>query len=102
VRDARKELAKAGVEVVGISPDPPETQDRFDRKNDLGFPLLSDPDRAVAKAYGAWGKKMMYGKERWGIVRSAFAVDEKGKIVEAMYKMKPEETVPGARRAFAL
>jgi peroxiredoxin Q/BCP len=102
VRDARKELKKAGVEVVGISPDKPAIQDRFDRKNDLGFPLLSDPDRKVAKAYGAWGKKMMYGKERWGIVRSAFAIDEKGKIAGALYKVKPEETVPGARRAFGI
>ena len=102
MRDARKELAKAGIEVIGISPDAPATQDRFDRKHDLGFPLLSDPDHTAAKAYGAWGKKTMYGKVRWGIVRSAFAIDEKGKIVEALYKVKPEETVPGARRAFAL
>ena len=102
MRDARSELKKAGVEVVGISPDKPATQERFDRKNDLGFPLLSDPERTVAKAYGAWGKKMMHGNERWGIVRSAFAIDEKGKIVEALYKVRPEETVPGARRAFGL
>jgi peroxiredoxin Q/BCP len=81
---------------VGISPDQPEAQGKFDEKFGLGFPLLSDPDHAVASAYGVWGKKSMYGKEYEGIIRSSFLVDEKGKIVEAWYKVTPQDTVPKA------
>ena len=93
------ELRELGVEAVGISPDPQERQKRFDDKHDLGFPLLSDEDGAVARAYGAWGVKNMYGKKKEGIVRSSFLLDEKGKVVGAWYKVKPEDTVP---RAMAL
>ena len=65
----------------------------------LGFPLLCDPDHKVAQAYGAWGKKSMYGKTYEGIIRSSFLVDEKGKIMQVSYKVKPEDTVPNARAA---
>ena len=102
VRDARDELTAAGVVVIGISPDLVTAQDRFDRKNGLAFPLLSDPDGRVARAYGAWGVKKAYGRESEGVVRSAFVVDEKGKVVGALYRVTPEETVPGARRALGL
>ena len=101
MRDARKELAKAGVEVLGISPDTPATQGRFDRKNDLGFPLLSDPDHKVAQAYGAWGEKSMYGKTYQGIIRSSFLIDEEGNILQVSYKVKPLDTIPNARQALA-
>jgi peroxiredoxin Q/BCP len=96
VRDSKLGLEKLGAAAVGISPDLPAAQEKFDRKFGLGFPLLSDPDHAVATAYGAWGKKSMYGKEYEGIVRSSFLVDEKGTIVEAWYKVSPQETVPKA------
>ncbi|MBN2317042.1 MAG: thioredoxin-dependent thiol peroxidase [Sedimentisphaerales bacterium] len=98
VRDASKELKKLGMAAVGISPDEPGKQKKFDDKYGLGFPLLSDPDHKIAKAYGAWGKKSMYGKEYEGIIRSSFVIDGKGKIAQASYKVKPLDTVPNATR----
>lgn len=97
VRDAREDLAALGVDVLGISPDEPEAQAAFDRKYGLGFPLLSDPDHAVAEAWGVWGERSLYGKTFMGIVRSAFLVDEEGRISHAWYKVSPGDTVPKAR-----
>jgi peroxiredoxin Q/BCP len=101
VRDARKNLAKRGVAAVGISPDTPEAQKKFDVKYGLKFPLLADPDHAVAEAWGVWGKKSMYGKTYFGIIRSSFLVDEKGKIAGAWYKVSPADTVPEAMELLA-
>jgi peroxiredoxin Q/BCP len=78
--------------VIGISPDPPPRLARFDAKYGLGFPLLSDEDHAVADAYGTWGTKSMYGKKYEGIIRSAFLVDEDGRVAEAWYKVSPADT----------
>ncbi|HET6811161.1 MAG TPA: thioredoxin-dependent thiol peroxidase [Acidimicrobiales bacterium] len=78
--------------VVGISPDAPEKQAKFDTKYGLGFPLLSDADHAVAEAYGVWGERSLYGRKFMGIIRSAFLVDPKGKVVEAWYKISPADT----------
>jgi peroxiredoxin Q/BCP len=78
--------------IIGISPDPPKKQAKFDDKYGLGFPLLADEDHAVAEAYGVWAEKSMYGKKYMGIVRSAFLVDEKGKVAEAWYKVSPKDT----------
>jgi thioredoxin-dependent peroxiredoxin len=78
--------------ILGISPDKPTKQAKFDEKYGLGYPLLADEDHAVAEAYGAWGEKSMYGKKYMGIVRSAFLVDEKGKIADAWYKVSPKDT----------
>jgi thioredoxin-dependent peroxiredoxin len=78
--------------IIGISPDPPARQKRFDTKHSLGFPLLSDEDHAVAEAFDVWQEKSMYGKRYMGILRSAFLIDEKGKIAEAWYKVSPKDT----------
>ena len=99
VRDAATEFAEHNVAAVGISPDTPASQKKFDGKHHLGFPLLSDPDHEAAQAYGAWGKKSMYGKTYEGIIRSSFLIDEKGKIIQVSYKVKPEDTVPNAKEA---
>lgn len=96
VRDARKDLSRRGVVVLGVSPDAPAAQKKFDGKYGLGFPLLADTEHAVAEAYGVWGKKSMYGKTYFGIVRTAFLIDAKGKVVDAWYKVSPDDTVPGA------
>jgi peroxiredoxin Q/BCP len=96
IRDASKELEKLGAAAIGISPDAPSNQQKFDDKYNLGFTLLSDPDNKVAKLYGAWGKKSMYGKTYEGIIRSSFVIDGQGKIVQASYKVKPLDTVPNA------
>ncbi len=84
---------------MGISPDPVEKQKKFSQKHQLGFPLLSDSDHAVAKAYGVWGEKTMYGKKVMGILRSSFLIDEKGKIIQAWYKISPQDTVLKALQA---
>jgi thioredoxin-dependent peroxiredoxin len=101
IRDARPDLTKAGVAALGISPDTPDKQKKFDEKYDLGFPLLADPDHKVAEAYGVWGEKMSMGKTTAGIIRSSFLIDETGHIVQAWYKVSPEQTVPNARQALA-
>jgi len=78
--------------ILGVSPDAPDQQAKFDQKYGLGFPLLSDPDHAVADAYGVWGERSMYGRKYMGIVRSAFLIDAKGKVAEAWYKISPKDT----------
>lgn len=99
VRDSKDELAALGLDAVGISPDKPGAQQRFDSKYGLGFPLLSDPDRAVAQAWGAYGEKKSRGRTTTGIIRSSFVVDEQGRIAQASYEVKPDATVPNARAA---
>jgi peroxiredoxin Q/BCP len=90
LRDVLPQVGNAVV--VGISPDKPAKQKRFDDKYSLGFPLLADEDHAVAEAYDVWTEKSMYGRKYMGILRSAFLVDEKGKIAEAWYKISPKDT----------
>lgn len=78
--------------VVGISPDPPKKLKRFQDKCSIGFPLLGDEDHAIAEAYEVWQEKKNYGKTYMGIVRSAFLVDEQGKLAEVWYKISPKDT----------
>ena len=78
--------------IIGISPDEPARQKKFDDKYSLGFPLLADTEHKVAEAYGTWGEKSMYGRRYFGIIRSAFLVDEKGRIEQAWYKISPKDT----------
>jgi peroxiredoxin Q/BCP len=87
--------------IVGISPDPPAKQARFDQKHGLGFPLLSDEDHAVADSYSVWGEKSMYGRKYWGVIRSAFLVDEGGRVAEAWYKVSPKDTATKLVKALA-
>ena len=99
VRDARQDMKKLNVDVLGLSPDAREDQKKFDVKFSLGFPLLADTDHSVAEAYGVWGEKTNYGKTSMGIIRSSFLIDENGLVQRAWYKVKPEDTVPRAREA---
>lgn len=99
VRDHRGDLAGIGADVLGISPDEPPAQLAFDEKFGLGFPLLSDPDHAIAEDWGVWGEKTREGRTYLGIVRSSFLVDEDGIIERAWYAVKPEDTVPNALAA---
>ncbi|MDE3204293.1 MAG: thioredoxin-dependent thiol peroxidase [Acidobacteriota bacterium] len=78
--------------VIGISPDKPAKQAKFDDKYSLGFPLLADEDHAVAEAYGVWGEKKNYGKTYMGIIRSAFLVDGAGRLAGVWYKISPADT----------
>jgi peroxiredoxin Q/BCP len=86
---------------VGISPDDPAKQLAFDEKYSLGFPLLSDPDHAVADAWGTWGPKTYQGRDYEGIIRSSFLVGPDGRVRHAWYQVKPEDTVPRALEALA-
>jgi peroxiredoxin Q/BCP len=101
VRDAREDLGAAGVAVLGISPDKPAKQAKFDDKYALGFPLLADTEHEVAEAFGVWDQKSLYGKTYMGIVRSSFLIDEKARIEAAWYGVSPKDTVPNAQAALA-
>jgi peroxiredoxin Q/BCP len=90
LRDVRKKVGDTAI--VGISPDKPTAQAKFDEKYGLGFPLLSDIDHAVAEAYGVWVEKSMYGRKYLGIERSAFLIDEQGKLAQVWYKISPKDT----------
>ncbi len=90
LRDIRKSVGNTVI--IGISPDEPATQLKFDEKYELGFTLLADTEKKVSKAYKVWKKKSMYGREYMGIERSAFLIDEKGKILHAWYKISPKDT----------
>ena len=97
-RDNLAELGDAGLDVVGISPDKPEKLAKFRDKEGLTFPLLSDPDRAVLEAWGAYGEKTMYGKTVQGVIRSTFVVDENGTIEVAQYNVRATGHVAKLRR----
>jgi thioredoxin-dependent peroxiredoxin len=88
LRDNINSLKSLGYQVLGISPDEPKKLKKFQEKEGLNFELLSDPDNSVQEAYGAYGKKSMYGKEYMGTIRSTFVVDESGKISHAFYNVK--------------
>ena len=78
----------AGLAVLGISPDAPAKLARFRAAEGLTFPLLSDPDRAVMQAYGAYGEKTMYGRTSVGVIRSTFVIDAEGLVESAQYGVK--------------
>jgi peroxiredoxin Q/BCP len=82
------DLEKVGLAVLGISPDAPAKLARFREKEGITFPLLSDPDKAVLTAYGAYGEKMNYGKTIMGVIRSTFVVGADGAIEKAYYAVK--------------
>ena len=89
LRDIKSDIGRT--KIVGISPDKPEKQKKFDDKYELGFPLLADTENVVAKAFKVWKKKSMYGREYMGIERSAFLIQD-GVILEAWYKVSPKDT----------
>jgi peroxiredoxin Q/BCP len=97
-RDSLAQLNEAGLDVVGISPDKPAKLAKFRDAEGLTFPLLSDPDREVLTAWGAFGEKTMYGKKVQGVIRSTFVVDEKGAIEVAQYNVKATGHVAKLRR----
>lgn len=87
-RDSLTQLNGQNIEVLGISPDKPEALKKFTDKYELTFPLLSDVDKSVMQAYGAFGEKKNYGKVVQGVIRSTFLVDEEGTIALAKYNVK--------------
>jgi thioredoxin-dependent peroxiredoxin len=97
-RDSRGDLSGAGYAVLGISPDSPAKLARFVEKEGLTFPLLSDPDRKVLEAYGAYGEKIMYGKKSVGVIRSTFVIGADGRVEKAYYGVKATGHVARLRK----
>ncbi len=95
-------LSAQGFRVVGISPDPPEKLARFRERDGLGITLLSDPDREVMSAYGAFGEKKLYGKVVEGVIRSTFVVDSAGILEQAQYNVKATGHVAKLQRDLGL
>ena len=87
-RDSLDSLTAQGYVVLGLSGDKPEKLAKFRERDGLTFPLLSDPDKSVIEAYGAFGSRLLYGKTSLGVIRSTFVIDENGLIEKAMYGVK--------------
>lgn len=90
-----------GAAIVGISPDPPRKNLKFDEDHSLGFTLLSDEEHAVAEAFGIWGEKKLYGKTYLGVIRSAFLIGADGTVTEAFRKISPKDTPKKLLKALA-
>ncbi|MGC9342303.1 MAG: thioredoxin-dependent thiol peroxidase [Bacteroidales bacterium] len=91
IRDNYREFLDKGYAVVGVSADSEKSHQNFSSKYDLPFPLLSDPDKEVIKAYGAWGEKSMYGKKYEGIIRMTFVISEDGFVEKIIEKVKTKD-----------
>ena len=89
LRDIKPDIGRTAI--IGISPDKPEKQKKFDDKYELGFPLLADTEHTVAEAFKVWKEKSMYGRKYMGIERSAFLIQD-GVVLEAWYKISPADT----------
>jgi peroxiredoxin Q/BCP len=101
-RDSLVRLQDAGYDVVGVSPDKPEKLARFVEKESLTYPLLSDPDRSVLEAYGAYGEKMLYGKKVTGVIRSTVVVAPDGTVALPKYNIKATGHVASLSKALGL
>ncbi len=101
-RDSLIRLQQAGYDVVGISPDKPDKLAKFVDKESLTYPLLSDPDRSVMDAYGAYGEKTLYGKKVIGVIRSTIVVDPHGTISLPKYNVKATGHVAALSKALGL
>ena len=101
-RDSLARLQQAGYDVVGISPDKPEKLATFVEMESLTYPLLSDPDKAVLDAYGAYGEKMLYGKKVTGVIRSTIVVGPDGTVVLPKYNVKATGHVASLSKALGL
>jgi len=99
---AAGDLAEAGLDIIGISPDAPEKLQRFREQEHLGITLLSDPDKQVLAAYGAFGPKKLYGKDVVGVIRSTFVIDAEGRVEKAAYNVKATGHVAKLRRELGI
>ena len=97
-RDSLTELNGAGLDVLGVSPDKPAKLAKFRDKEGLTFPLLSDADKDVLNAWGAFGEKQMYGKTVTGVIRSTFVIDPDGKVEVAQYNVRATGHVAKLRK----
>jgi peroxiredoxin Q/BCP len=93
-RDAWKQIQKLGAVVVGVSPDGGASHRKFAAKYKLPFPLLSDPDKKTMTKYGAWGEKLMYGKQTTGVIRSTVWIGPEGEVKKHWKKVASAEAHP--------
>jgi thioredoxin-dependent peroxiredoxin len=91
LRDGYEDLLKHGYDVIGVSADSVQSHLGFVSKHNLPFRLISDPNKEIIQAFGAWGEKKMYGKSYDGILRSTFIIDESGKIEKVIEKVKTKD-----------
>ncbi|MGD2077501.1 MAG: thioredoxin-dependent thiol peroxidase [Chloroflexota bacterium] len=96
LRDNFPQIEAHDATVVGISPDLPAALAKWKAKENLPYPLLSDPDHEIAEAYGVWGEKKMYGRSYMGIIRSHFIIDADGLIEDVQYKVSPKDSISRA------
>ena len=99
-RDHLPRFTEANATVVGISPDKPAQLAKWKAKEALPYPLLSDPDHAVAEAYGVWGEKKLYGRAYMGIIRSHFIIDEHGHLADVQVKISPKKSIEKGMKFF--
>jgi len=90
LRDSFKEIEKQNAVILGVSPDPAKSHDKFIAKYQLPFALLPDEDKKICQDYGVWVEKSMYGKKYMGVARTTFIIDKNGKIAKVFEKVKPE------------
>lgn len=88
-RDDYSQYSKAGITILGVSPDTSKSHTKFKAKYGLPFPLLADAEHKVCELYEVWGKKKNYGREYEGVLRTTFLIDEKGKILHVFKNVKP-------------
>ena len=100
-RDADSVYAAKGIKVFGVSTDDEKSHQKFISKYQLPLDLLADTDTKIVEKYGVWGEKSMYGKKYMGIIRSAYLVDEKGKVSHAWPKISPKDTPKNLLKALA-
>ncbi len=101
-RDSLNSLASAGYQVIGVSKDEPAANAEFAEQESLNFPLLSDPDLTVHRAYGAYGEKSLYGKKVEGVIRSTFVIDEDGAVTLPLYNVKASGHVASLRKRLGI
>ena len=96
LRDNFPQFENANAMVIGVSPDKPSALAKWIIKENLPYPLLSDPDHEVADLYGVWGEKSMYGRTYMGIIRSHFVIDAEGRFEDVQFKVSPKNSVARA------
>ncbi len=101
LRDQLAAARAAGAVVLGISPDPVSRLAHWQSQEHFAYPLLSDPDHAVAEVYGVWGEKKMYGRTYLGIIRSHFLVGADGRLEDVQYEISPQDSIARAVAYFA-
>ena len=92
-RDVYPQVETQNAVVLGVSPDGIESHQAFKSKFDLPFPLLIDEDKGICGAYGVWQERERDGQKFMGVARSHFVIDEQGKVVDAQYNVRPEDSV---------